>query len=48
MLNTRITQARRILLWLMLVALAVWVTYLGFRGYLNPEMLFNFSNAFSC
>jgi len=48
MLNARMTQARRILLWLMLVALAAWVTYLGFRGYLSPELLFNFSNAFSC
>lgn len=48
MLNTRMTQARRILVWLILVALAAWVTYLGFRGYLSPELLFNFSNAFSC
>ena len=48
MLNARMTQTRRILLWLMLAALATWVTYLAFRGYFSPEMLFNFSNAFSC
>jgi hypothetical protein len=48
MLNTRMTQASRILLWLILVLLAVWVTYAGFRGYFSPELLFNFSNAFSC
>ncbi|HKA39254.1 MAG TPA: hypothetical protein VKD25_05775 [Burkholderiales bacterium] len=48
MLNARMTQARRILVWLMLVALAAWVTYLGFRGYFSAEMLFNFSNMFSC
>jgi hypothetical protein len=48
MLNTRMTQASRILLWLILVLLAVWITYAGFRGYFSPELLFNFSNAFSC
>jgi hypothetical protein len=48
MLNARMTQASRILLWLILAALAAWVTYLGFRGYLSAELLFNFSNSFSC
>lgn len=48
MLDAHMTQARRILLWLMLVALAALVTYLGFRAYLSPELLFNFSNAFTC
>ena len=48
MLDVRMTQAKRILLWLMLVALAALVTYAGFRGHLSPELLFNFSNAFSC
>lgn len=48
MLDVRMTQAKRILLWLMLVALAALVTYAGFRGYLSAELLFNFSNAFSC
>jgi len=45
MLNVRITQPKRILLWLMLAAL---VTYFGIRGYLSPELLLNFSNTFTC
>lgn len=48
MLNARITQAKRILLWLMLTVLAALITYLGIRGYLTAELLFNFSNAFYC
>ena len=48
MLNVRITQARRVLLWFMLLALAALVAYLGVRAYLSPELLFNFSNSFSC
>jgi hypothetical protein len=48
MLNARMTQAKRILLWLMLAALAALLTYLGIRAYLSPELLLNFSNAFSC
>lgn len=48
MLNVRMTQSKRALLWLMLVAFAALVTYLGFRGYLSPELLINFSNAFTC
>jgi len=47
-LDVRMTQSKRVLLWLILVALAALVTYAGFRGYLSPELLFNFSNAFSC
>ena len=41
-------QTRRILMWLMLVVLAALVSYVGFRGYLTPEMLFNFANSFYC
>lgn len=48
MLNARMTQASRILLWLMLIVLAGWVTYLGFRGYFSPDLLFHFSNVFYC
>lgn len=48
MLNVRMTESRRILVWLLLAALAALVTYLGFRGYFSPELLFSFSNAFSC
>ena len=48
MLDARITQWKRALLWLMLAALAALVAYFGIRGYLSPEMLFGFSNSFSC
>ena len=48
MLSARMTQAKRILLWLMLAALAALVAYFGLRGYLSPELLFNFSNSFTC
>ena len=48
MLNARMTQAKRILLWLMLAALAALVAYFGLRAYLSPELLFNFSNSFTC
>lgn len=48
MLNVRMTQSQRALLWLMLIAFAALVTYFGFRGYLSPELLINFSNSFTC
>jgi len=48
MLEVRMTQTTRLLLWALLAMLAAVVTYLGFRGYFSPELLFNFSNAFSC
>jgi len=48
MLNVRMTQPKRILLWLILAALATLVTYFGIRGYLTPELLLNFSNTFTC
>ena len=48
MLEVRMTQSTRLLLWAMLAVLAAVVAYLGFQGYFSPELLFNFSNAFSC
>jgi len=48
MLDVRMTQWKRILLWLMLASLAALVGYFGIRGYLSPEMLFGFANSFSC
>jgi len=48
MLEVRMSQGRRILLWMMLAVLAALVAYFAFRGYFNPELFFNFSNAFSC
>jgi hypothetical protein len=48
MLDAGMSQSRRILLWLALLALAALVTWFGIRGYLSPEMLFNLANSFSC
>jgi cytochrome c oxidase subunit IV len=48
MLNVRITQARRMLLWLMLASLSALMVYFALRGYLSPELLLNFSNGFTC
>lgn len=48
MLEVRMTQPKRVLLWLMLAVLAAILVYYGFRGYFSPELLFNFSNSFSC
>ena len=42
------TQTRRILIWLTLLTLAALVSYVGFRGYFSPELLFNFANSFYC
>ena len=42
------TQSRRILMWLTLTALAALVSYVAFRGYFSPELLFNFANSFYC
>jgi len=48
MLDVRMSQPRRVLLWLMLAVIAAILVYFGFRGYFSPELLFNFSNSFSC
>ena len=48
MLDVRITRWKRVLLWLILAVLAALVAYVGIRGYLSPEMLYGFSNFFSC
>jgi hypothetical protein len=48
MLNARVSQGKRIVLWLVLGALAALLSYVAFRGYLSPELLINFSNAFRC
>lgn len=43
------TQAwMRLLKWMLLSALAALITYVAFRGYLNPELLLGFANSFSC
>jgi hypothetical protein len=48
MLNARINEGKRVLLWLMLATLAAVLTYFAFRGYFSADLLMNFSNAFSC
>jgi len=48
MLGVRMTQGKNLALWLLLAALVALLTYYAFRGYLSPELLFNFSNTFSC
>lgn len=37
-----------ILRWLLIAVLALILTYVSFRGYLSPEFLFGFANAFTC
>jgi hypothetical protein len=41
-------KRRRVLFWLMLSAVAVMLGWFGFRGYLNPELLFHFANSLYC
>lgn len=41
-------QRRRMTVWFVLSVLAALLAYFGFRGYLSPELLFHFSNAFYC
>ena len=41
-------SATRLLVWMLLSALAVMVTYAVFRGYLGAEFLIGFANTFSC
>lgn len=39
---------RKLLIWALLALLAAAVSYVGFRGYLRPEFLFDFANTFVC
>lgn len=43
-----ITQIRKIGVWALLAALAVLVSYIAFRAYTSPDLLFNFANSFYC
>ena len=38
----------RWLKWLMISVLAALLGWFGFRGYLNPELLFHFANSLYC
>ncbi len=48
MLSTRMSESRRLVLWIILGVLAALLTYVAFRAYLSPDFLLNFSNAFRC
>ena len=39
---------RRAIAWVVLSLLAATVAWLGFRGYLSPELLFHFANSLYC
>jgi len=41
-------QTRRILMWVLLLTLLAYMSYLSFRAYLSPEFLIGFANLFSC
>ena len=43
-----IHQTRHLLVWVLLLALLAYVSYLSFRAYLSPEFLIGFANSFSC
>lgn len=38
----------KMMVWIVLAALAAALTYATFRGYLSPELLLGFANTFSC
>jgi hypothetical protein len=44
----RSVERHRVVRWLVLSVLAALLAYFGFRAYLNPELLFHFSNSFYC
>ena len=41
-------QRKRLLMWLMISTLAALVGWVGFRAYLNPDLLFHFANSLHC
>jgi hypothetical protein len=46
--GTGFTGGQRLAIWLALSALAALIVYAGFRGYLNPELLFHFAAGLHC
>ena len=48
MLMMHMSQTRRALIWAVLALIVGLLCFMGFRGYLSAEMLFNFANAFYC
>ena len=43
-----LSQTRRAVIWTILAAIVGLLSFMGFRGYLTAEMLFNFANSFYC
>ena len=43
--GTGAPERRPLLLWIVLSILAALLAWFGFRAYLNPELLFHFSNS---
>jgi len=39
---------RRLVTWIVLSVFAALLAYFGFRGYLNPDLLFHFANSLYC
>ena len=39
---------QRVLIWLVLSVFAALVVYFGFRGYLSPDLLFQFVSGLHC
>ena len=44
----RMSQTRRAVAWAVIALIVALLCYVGFRGYLSSEMLFNFANSFYC
>ncbi len=42
------THTRGFWVWILVLSLLAYVSYLSFRAYLNPEFLIGFANFFSC
>ena len=43
-----LSQTRRAVIWAAMAVIVALLCYVGFRGYLSTEMLFNFANFFYC
>jgi hypothetical protein len=46
--GTGFAAGQRLAIWLALSVLAALIVYAGFRGYLNPELLFHFAAGLHC
>jgi len=44
----QLSQTRRALIWAVMATIVALLCVLGFRGYLNTELLLNFANLYLC